>query len=75
MNGIEAGDFAAKVRRDIRSESDMTQYLKENCFFRTLKVLVKAKTEVFQGQNRLRFYALDVVREDQREGVILKEEN
>jgi hypothetical protein len=62
MNGIDSHTFMTQIRRKFKNENDYEVWLSENIYFKTLKVLVKAKQETFKGEQRQRFYALDVTR-------------
>lgn len=44
----------------MKDESDFEVWLNDNLYFKTFKILIKAKSETFKGENRQRFYALDV---------------
>ena len=60
MGGIDATTFMTKIRKEFRGENDFELWLNENLFYKTIKVLVKAKQENFKGEQRQRFYAVDV---------------
>eukprot|EP00347_Sterkiella_histriomuscorum_P022069 403331791 len=60
MNNIDASTYMTKIRKTFRQECDFEGWLNENVYFKTFKILVKAKSEQFKGVNRLRFYALDI---------------
>lgn len=60
MNYTDPHTFMTKIKKTFRQESDFEGWLNENIYFKTFKILVKAKQETFQGVNRMRFYALDV---------------
>jgi len=64
MQGVDPHTFMTQTRRTFKSESDYEQWLTQNIFFKPLKILVKAKQETFKGENRQRFYAVDVTRID-----------
>jgi len=61
MNNIDAATFYSQVRKTLRQESDFEGWLAENVFFKTFKMLVKGRAEMYNGVNRLRFYALDMM--------------
>ena len=60
MGGIDASHFMTQIRKSFKSDNDYDVWLNENLFFKTFKILIKAKQETFKGDVRQRFYALDV---------------
>ena len=61
MGGLDPSNFINTVKNKFRQECDFEGWLNEHVYFKTFKILIKAKNEMFQGVNRLRFQALDVV--------------
>ncbi|CDW83621.1 replication protein a 70 kda dna-binding subunit-like [Stylonychia lemnae] len=61
MGNVDPLTFIKKIKKSFRMECDFEGWLNENIYFKTYKILVKAKNELYQGTNRIRFHALDVV--------------
>jgi len=51
-----------KIKASFKNELELEDYFKELIYFTTIRVLVKAKYEEFNGLKRLKFYAQDVKR-------------
>ena len=60
MNDVDAHTFMTQTRRKFKSEADYETWLQENVFYKPLRIFIKAKSEQFKGENRQRFYAIDV---------------
>ena len=64
MNNVDPHTFVNKIKRNFKSDKAYDDWLKENVFFKTFLVLVRAKNETFKGNSRLRFYAAEIVNVD-----------
>lgn len=60
MNRVDPHTFMTKIRKTFRQECDFEGWLNENVYFKTFRVVVKAKQETYKNSHRLRFYALDI---------------
>lgn len=43
MNNVDPQTFMTKIKRTFRAECDFEGWLNENVYFKTFKILVKAK--------------------------------
>jgi hypothetical protein len=62
MNDFDAHTFMNDMRRKFLSAADYEAWLEDNVLYKPIRVLIKARQEQFKGENRQRFYAIDVSR-------------
>ena len=62
MNDFDAHTFMNDMRKKFLSPADYEAWLEDNVLYKPIRVLIKARQEQFKGENRQRFYAIDVSR-------------
>ena len=58
MGGVSAEDF--KLMKEEQSEDKITHFF-DGLMFRTYNIMIKRKNDYFNGENRMRFFAVKVL--------------